>query len=147
MFSYAINDGQGVNKTTDFTTLTITINGANDPPVATPNTNTVTENTGTPAAGNVKTDGTSDSDPDNAMTGVPLTDIVATTAGGASTPVTVGTQVVGKYGTLTIAPDGSYSYLLDDSNPDVNALVDLETLTEVFTPPSKTRMPRRPPAH
>lgn len=52
---------------------------------------------------------------------VPVTAIVATTAGGASTPVAdnagAGTVVAGKYGTLTIHPNGSYSYALDNSNP------------------------------
>ena len=118
---------------------TITINAANDPPVATPNTNTVYEDnaggTGSSTVtGNVKTDGTADSDPDNVMTDVPVTSITATTAGGSATAVAdnAGTVVTGKYGTLTIHPDGSYSYVLDNTNPDVNALNTSQKLTEVF---------------
>src|SRR5690606_26912025 len=44
-----------------------------------------------------------------------------------------GTVVTGQYGTLTIGADGSYSYVLDNSNPAVNALNNGETLDEVFT--------------
>ena len=42
-------------------------------------------------------------------------------------------EIRGEYGTLTINPDGSYSYALDNDNADVNALKDGETLDEVFT--------------
>ncbi len=41
--------------------------------------------------------------------------------------------IAGEYGTLTINPDGSYSYDLDDSEPDVIALDETETLQDVFT--------------
>ena len=121
----------------DTVTTTIQVTPVNDPPVATPNTNSVTEDTGTPAIGNIKTNGTADSDPDNVMTDVPVTSVTATTAGGSATPVMdnsgAGTVVTGKYGTLTIQPDGSYSYALDNNNPDVNALNDTQTLVEEFS--------------
>ncbi len=53
------------------------------------------------------------------------TDIAATTD--------VGTAVEGSYGTLTIDANGSYDYLLDNTNPDVQALNHDETLTDTFT--------------
>lgn len=131
--SDAASNGQ---LTTNVVTTTVHVTPVNDPPVATPNTNSVTEDSGTPTTGNVKTDGTPDSDPDNVMSTVPVTSITATTAGGSATTVAdnagAGTVVTGKYGTLTIHPDGSYSYALDNTNPDVNALTDSGTLTEVF---------------
>ena len=53
---------------------------------------------------------------------------------GLATKVEVDGETVydGEYGTLTINPDGSYSYELDDSNPTVEALNDGDTLTENF---------------
>lgn len=42
------------------------------------------------------------------------------------------TTIIGTYGKLTIAADGTYSYTLDDTNPSVNALYDGGTLTEAF---------------
>ncbi len=141
VFSYAINDGQGVNQTTAFSTLTITINGENDPPVATDNTNSVTEDSGTPATGNVRTDGIADSDPDNVIGELSISGIRTGNelAGGVMTPIsagtnsTTGTVITGLYGTLTLGADGSYSYVLDNGNAAVNALQDGQTLTEVFT--------------
>lgn len=141
VFSYAINDGQGVNQTTAFSTLTITVNGENDPPVATDNTNSVTEDSATPATGNVRTDGAADSDPDNVIAELSISGIRlgSEVAGGVMTTVNTatdssnGTQVTGLYGTLTIGADGSYSYALDNSNPAVNALNTGETLSEVFS--------------
>ena len=132
--SDAASNGQ---LTTNVVTTTVHVTPVNDPPVATPNTNNVTEDSGTnTATGNVKTDGTPDSDPDNLMSSVPVTSITATTAGGSATTVAdnagAGTVVTGKYGTLTIHPDGSYTYVLDNTDPDVNALTDSGTLTEVF---------------
>ncbi len=136
-FSYAINDGAGTDKTTAWSVLTITINGQNDPPVATDNVNSVTENTGTPATGNVRSDGTPDSDPDTPFVDLKLTQIVGNTTQtitDGSTSASGGAVVVGKYGTLTIGADGSYSYVLDQSNPAVNALNNGDMLTdEVFT--------------
>ena len=140
-FSYAINDGAGTDKTTAWSVLTITINGQNDPPVAKNNVNSVTEDVATPATGNVitdtdPTDGV-DSDPDTDIANLKLTQIVGNTTqsiADGSTSASGGAVVVGKYGTLTIGADGSYSYVLDQSNPAVNALNNSQTLTdEVFT--------------
>ena len=136
-FSYVINDGAGPTQTTAWSVLTITINGQNDPPVATDNVNSVTEDTGTPATGNVRSDGTLDNDPDTLFVDLKLTQIVGNTTEtitDGSTSTSGGSVVQGKYGTLTIGADGSYSYALDDSNPAVNALNNGQTLTdEVFT--------------
>lgn len=40
--------------------------------------------------------------------------------------------IQGEYGTLTVNPDGTYSYELDDNNADVQALSESETMIESF---------------
>lgn len=119
---------------------TITLAEHNDPPVAVDDTNVVTEDSGTPATGNVITgvgtpDSTPDSDPDTPIGDLTITEIRTGTeaSGGGMSPVGGGTVITGQYGTLTINPDGSYSYVLDDTNPDVNNLLTGETLADVFT--------------
>ncbi|WP_220765860.1 VCBS domain-containing protein, partial [Shewanella sp. MBTL60-112-B1] len=41
--------------------------------------------------------------------------------------------LVGEFGTLTISSDGSYSYLLDDSNATINALDAGDIETDTFS--------------
>jgi VCBS repeat-containing protein len=135
-FTYRVTDTTGL---TDTAQLVITVHGVNDPPVAQNVIAVATEAGGinnlTPGnnpSGDVTVN---DTDPD----GDPLT--VTLIKSGASadpgTPIAVnlgGTVIAGLYGTLTIFPDGSYVYEVDNSNPDVQALrrsVDL--LSERFT--------------
>ena len=47
--------------------------------------------------------------------------------------VNVGQPLVGTYGTLTLAADGSWSYTLDNADPDTDALAQGQTVTDVFT--------------
>jgi hypothetical protein len=76
----------------------------NPPPTATANTNSITEDADPNTVnGNVLTDDDGngvDSDPDG-------DDLSVTTTG----------DFVGTYGSLTLNPDGSYSYALDNTNP------------------------------
>ena len=44
----------------------------------------------------------------------------------------IGGETSGNYGTLTLNSNGSYSYVIDNENPDVLALDGTETLTETF---------------
>lgn len=124
--------GTGGSLVSNQLTGTIKILAVNDPPVAEDNTNSVTED-GALATGNVITDGTPvDSDPDTPVPQLIITEI----SNGTDTVTPTGGEMVidGKYGTLTIHADGSYSYALDSNNPVVNALKDGETLNdEVFT--------------
>ena len=53
-FTYTLVDPNG--NTSDEATLTITINGSNDGPVATANVNSVTEDSDLSASGNLLTD-------------------------------------------------------------------------------------------
>ena len=45
----------------------------------------------------------------------------------------VGKPLIGTYGTLTLLADGSWSYALDNADPDTNALAQGQTATDVFT--------------
>lgn len=112
---------------------TITLVATNDPPVGEDNSNSVTEDAGTPATGNVITDGTPDHDPDNTTAELSVSAIRTGTEIGGGTAGTLGTPLAGQYGSLTIGADGSYSYALDNTNPAVNALLTGQTLTETFT--------------
>ena len=104
----------------DTATLTITINGSNDGPVATANVNSVTEDSDLSASGNLLTDNDGagiDSDLDGDSLSVSGVD----------------TSGANQYGTLTFHADGSYTYALDNNNSTVQALDDGETLTETYT--------------
>lgn len=118
----------------DISTLTITINGANDGPTAVVDTAAATEAGGTDNGsigyspnGNVLTN---DSEVD---TGDTLTVITAAKSGDLESAVTGETTVIGLYGTLTIHPDGSYSYAIDNDNATVQALNTGDTLDDMFT--------------
>ncbi|MGB0747098.1 MAG: VCBS domain-containing protein, partial [Alphaproteobacteria bacterium] len=52
--------------------------------------------------------------------------------GGSASAVTAddATVVTGSYGTLTLEADGSYSYVLDTTNPAVQSLDDGESLAD-----------------
>ena len=109
-------DGQSATATD---TITVTIRGTNDAPVA--NVDTINVTVGTPATGNVIT--SSDTDPD----GDSLT--VSAIAGGS-----VGSAVTGTYGTFTLNSNGSYTYTVDTTNSDVIAWQSGDAvLTETFT--------------
>ena len=139
-FEVQVSDGKGG---TDTRTVTITITGTNDSPVASPDTNAVTE-TGvvddgsdgnTPvigpgeAKGNVLTDGTPDSDVD---AGEAATLKVSDVSFGG-TAGTVGAALAGTYGSLVLNDDGTYTYTLDNTDPDTQVLKQGETATEVFS--------------
>lgn len=73
----------------------------------------------------------------NATTGVNPTGNVLSNDGGSEVREvsgTVGLPLKGTYGTLTLNGDGSYSYVVDNSNAAVEALrTNADTLTETFT--------------
>ena len=115
--TYTMRDAAGATSTA---TLTITIRGANDTPVAANDTAIAVEaggienqTAGTDPSGNVLDN---DSDVD----------------GGDSKTVTSTGEFVGSYGTLTLNADGSYTYRVDNNNLTVERLRPGETLTESF---------------
>ena len=126
-FSYTANDQNGGTATA---TLTITITGTNDVPAVNPgvgpglydDTNSITEDSfPNTTDGNVLSN---DSDPDG-------DDLTVAAVNGVAT--NVGSQITGSYGAVTINVDGSYDYVLDNSNPTVTTLDETQTLTDTFT--------------
>lgn len=136
-FTATVSDDHG--GTVDIP-IVITVTGTNDAPIATDNSSqendvkVVIEDDGTANAttGNVITSGTPDSDVDhNAV--ITVKDVKLSTATSATSVNADGETVIsGKYGTLTIKADGSYTYTLDNSKPDTQALAQDQETTEVF---------------
>ncbi|MBK8815397.1 MAG: DUF4347 domain-containing protein [Methylococcaceae bacterium] len=131
-FNYTMSDG----ALTDIALLTITINGANDAPVAVNDTGTATEaggvgngTAGSDATGNVLSN---DTDIDTAAGSRTVTAIRTGATEGSGTAGAVGTALVGTFGTLTINSDGTYTYVVDNNNPTVQSLNVGQTLTESF---------------
>ena len=127
VFTYTVtNSGGGA----DFATLTITITGINDAPVAVDDTDAVNEDA-TIARGDASSYDI-ESDDTDADTGASLTvDSIRTgSEEGSGTAGTLGSALTGTYGTLTMADDGSYTYVADQAAAD--ALDAGDTVTDVF---------------
>ncbi|MFH1341973.1 MAG: VCBS domain-containing protein, partial [Pseudomonadota bacterium] len=131
-YTATVDDGHGGIASTPFT---VTITGSNDVPVAIGDANATdavvesgvdpanTPSAGDPAAaGNVLTNDT-DVDINHVLT-------VAAVAGGAGN---VGMAVTGFYGSVTIGADGSYTYTLNNADPDTQALAHGAVATDVFS--------------
>ncbi|MCW5606012.1 MAG: VCBS domain-containing protein, partial [Burkholderiales bacterium] len=104
---------------------------ANDAPAANPDTNFVVDG-GADATGNVLNAVTHpDGYSDQADTDVEGDTLTVTEVNGSAADVGVPLAVT--YGTITLNPDGSYTYSLDPTNVDVLALVPGGTLTETVT--------------
>ncbi|TAN53603.1 MAG: tandem-95 repeat protein, partial [Methylococcaceae bacterium] len=123
-FTYTVQDAGGLTGTAS---LTVTIQGANDAPVAVADAATAVEaggvnnaTAGSNASGNVLSNDT-DVDAGDSK-------IVSAVAGGS-----VGSAKAGSYGSLTLNSDGSYSYTVDNANAAVQALKGGDTLTDTFT--------------
>jgi VCBS repeat-containing protein len=133
-YTYTVTSG-GVTET-----ATVTVDITNRPPVAQPDTGAVTEDG--PALvvdashGVIASTGSAsgvDSDPDgDALTVVGVSAGQAAAIGDIPT-TTVGQPLGGTYGALTLNTDGSYQYVLDNSDPRVNALKAGQTLTDTFS--------------
>ena len=119
--------------------ITITIKGTNSEPVLTNDTNSVTEDNGL-------IDGTqpgvttteknlfdNDSDPDhNGKDNWKITNAKESTSGSDTTVGAEGTDITGKYGTLHLNPDGTYTYKLNNSD-EIQQLGHDGKLEEIFT--------------
>ncbi|CAG4916733.1 VCBS domain-containing protein [Paraburkholderia saeva] len=128
VFTYRIRDTAGAEAQA---TLTVTIHGTNDAPVATDDSNVASDQVPTPqASGNVlKNDSDVDANDHLTVTGVRTGDEAGT--GTAGTP---GHALAGRYGTLTLNADGTYTYAIDLSNPEVLAAAGLgQVLKDPFT--------------
>lgn len=110
VFTYRATDSGGNYAST---TLTVTVNGANDAPAAVDDAGSATEAGGTanatagaPASGNVLTN---DADVDSARAGWAVSAIRTGAVEGSGTAGTVGAARAGTYGSLTINSDGTYT--------------------------------------
>ena len=103
--------------------LTITIHGLdeNRAPVAIDDSHEVSDGATDQVVGNVLSND-SDADGDSL--------IVSEVNGNKSN---VGASTLGMFGEVVVNSDGSFSYSLDSSNPDVQALESGESLVELFT--------------
>jgi VCBS repeat-containing protein len=124
VFNYTISDG----ALSDIGLLTITIQGVNDAPVAADDNGVSIEAGGTlngtpgaDASGNVISN---DRDVDNAdgnnLVAPPQGKVTSFRTGGkegSGTTGSLGVALKGLYGSLTLNADGSYRYVLDNSNP------------------------------
>ncbi|MFC6463210.1 beta strand repeat-containing protein [Paracoccus aerius] len=139
-FTVTASDGQGgVTQQT----LTVTLTGANDAPVAQGHSGTAVEAAGinndiagSPASGSVLGGVSGDFDPDTgdtvSLSGVRTGGLSDTGADGTWSQDVV--TLSGTYGTLTMQADGSWTYAPDETNAAVNGLTSpSDTLSEVFT--------------
>src|SRR5439155_219092 len=132
VFTYTVTDANGA---TSSNRLSVEKRNTNDAPIAVADTNgadAVTESGVNPAntafAGDPSATGnvlTNDTDVDTGDTKA-----VSAVNGSAGN---VGTAVTGTYGSVTINGDGTWSYALDNSDPDTNALAQGAAATDVFT--------------
>ncbi|MFN9411852.1 MAG: beta strand repeat-containing protein, partial [Pirellula sp.] len=132
--SFVYRTSDGTLNSSD-TTVTLTVNAANDTPTAVADTATAVEAGGTAngTAGNNPTGNvlTNDTDVDSGDTKA-VTGVAAGTLASASG--SIGVAVNGSYGSITIANNGDYTYTVDNSNAAVQALrLSGQTIQDVFT--------------
>ncbi len=111
------------NSTVDYPKALI-VEILDDAPIASKDTASVVED-GAAATGSVLTNDRQGADGE----------VTVTTAGQSShlSASSVGSEVSGSYGSLTLGADGSYTYTLDNANTAVDALQSGESLTETFS--------------
>ena len=145
-FTYRVADTTSPTKLTDLAELNIIVRGVNDPPVAQDVFTTAIEAGGIangtvgldPSGDAMANDFDPDGDPINVV-GVRSGDDTGGTTGlvavaSSSTSTTNGTAITGTYGTLTIGANGTYTYVVDNNDPAVQALrTAANTLSETFT--------------
>ena len=138
----ALNVGQTLTDTFTATTaggtqqmVTITINGSNDTPTA-----VADNNAGDPVTESGVNPGNTPFAGDPSAAGNVLNNDLDVDSGDTKTVVAVngeapnvGHPLIGTYGTLTLLANGSWSYALDNADPDTNALAQGQTATDVFT--------------
>ncbi|WP_323752054.1 DUF5801 repeats-in-toxin domain-containing protein [Marinobacter sp.] len=130
-FTYETQDANG-----NTVTNTVTINITDDVPVARDDTNSITEETAS-VSGNVmggNNVSANDVADDAGADGACVTDIASTNEPGNTASSSMGNLLIeGEFGTLTINPDGTYNYVLDNTSLTIQGLTDTESLIESFT--------------
>ncbi|MDP3877737.1 MAG: VCBS domain-containing protein [Methylobacter sp.] len=135
-FVYTMQAVKNSTTLTSSATLKITIQGANDAPIAGNVAATAIEasgeNNSIPGynpSGNVLDYA---SDVDDLRSELRVTALRAGGSEGSGSAGTVGTALVGTYGSLTLSADGTWNYTVDNSNPLVNVMAPNDTLTDSF---------------
>ena len=82
------------------------------------------------ATGNVLSN---DNDIDTPHSQLTVSDIQSDDTANSPNNIVNGFEITGKYGTLTISNDGNFSYVINDSDSEVNALNSGDSLQESFT--------------
>ncbi|MGQ0677210.1 MAG: VCBS domain-containing protein, partial [Rhodospirillales bacterium] len=138
VYTVKIKDNNNAEVTRD---VTVTLTGVNDTPDAVNDTHASTliegdesSNGNASIDGNIQASGsvlTNDTDVD----AIDTRSVAGVAAGNVGGPLSSGTgaTITGIYGTVVIAADGSYTYTLDNSDPDTQALSTGDSVTEVFT--------------
>ncbi|AGI24460.1 outer membrane adhesin like protein [Pseudomonas sp. ATCC 13867] len=128
VFTYRMRDTAGA---TSDARLTLTIQGANDNPVARDDSNFASDQVPAPhTSGNVLPN---DSDIDGGDQ-LSVTGIRTGQENESGTSGSVGQPIAGRYGTLVLNADGSYTYTIDLSNKEVLAAAGLgQILKDYFT--------------
>ncbi|MCK4865697.1 MAG: VCBS domain-containing protein [Gammaproteobacteria bacterium] len=121
----AVEDDNGVTASD---TLDILI--VDDVPTAIADTNSVAENS-VSITDNVF-DSSNNAQDDTIGADVTATPVTAVEEATGSTLGAVNGNTIGLYGTLALNDNGTYIYTLDNNNVTVNALADLDSLTETF---------------
>ena len=127
-FSYVMRDAAGAVSQAN---LVIVVRGANDNPVARDDSNVASDQVVAPQAGGNVLPNDSDVDGGDAL----HVGAVRTGAeSGAGTTGALGQPLAGRYGTLVLNADGSYTYAIDLTNPEVLAAAGFgQILQDVFT--------------
>lgn len=134
IFSYTVVDSQGATSTSQ---VDISIGGSNDWPVAVADVNgadAVTE-AGAAGLGDQTATGnalTNDTDVDIGDTKRVIGIQAGSTIPTAAITTGVDTTITGTYGTITIGANGVWTYTLDNTDPDTQALVANQSVTDVF---------------
>ncbi|EHL64418.1 VCBS domain-containing protein [Cloacibacillus evryensis] len=132
-------EADGNEISTDTTTVTITITGTNSEPVLKTDLVTLTEDNGkldgthppVSKAGNIFTN---DTDPDfNGKDHWNAASAKESTADSDTQVATGGSNITGKYGTLHLNSNGSYTYTLSNESEPIQSLGHNSSLQEKFT--------------
>ena len=131
VFTYTVSDGNGG---TDTATLTITVNGSDNEVVAVTDTGAV--DASSTLSKSVTSAGTLSNDTDNGSAALSVGEasvsaIRTGTEAGSGTSGTVGSTLVGTYGTLTLNSDGTYTYAA--TTDAAKALDPTQTAVDYFT--------------
>jgi len=121
--TYTVSDSIGFTETAKFS-----IEILDDIPSASSDSNSITEEDSS-ISGNVFDNDTIGAD---AVT-EPVIGVKAGNDSSIAVTANVASAVAGSYGSVSLNADGSYSYNLDNSNSDVQALNDGDSVVDVFT--------------